>query len=272
MRLRSSLLLVCLVSACYPDVDPILICHNGNCAGTGLYEDDTVEGLTESLALVTDGRPTFDGMDMDTFLYFDGTKSECFFAHDDLHPETFVSPRVPAQMIADYLQNDVVSWNGERFFFKVELKPTVAGANLFHTGQQLQQHAECVLDLVSVAVANSRHPVTVILDSTSECIHNELRYRIMQPEWQSLATNPNVQLLFSGPVVPARECIPSPLDIHSFYVRGWHDNAVDAVRPIMAWLDARSENSETLKIIRHLRPEYVASSSIQFTRGWLTGQ
>ena len=270
MSLRSSALLACL-AGCYPEVNPLVICHNGNCAGTGKYEDDTVEGFAESLALLTDGRPTWDGMDMDTFLYYDGTQSTCWFAHDDTHPERFVDPRVPAEMIAEHLQKDVPSWNGERFYFKVELKPTVAGSNLYHTGQQLQQHAECVLDLVNAAVANSRHPVTVILDSTSECIHNELRYRVEQPEWQPLVTNPNVGILFSGPVVPKRECIPTPLDIRSFYVRGWHDGAIDAIRPAMVWMDGRSENSETLKIVRRLRPEYLATSVAPFVRGWIEG-
>src|SRR3954468_23925597 len=175
LRHRSSLIVLAMLSGCMPEYDTLLICHTANCAGTGLHEDDTLDGLTESLALRTDGRPTFDGVEVDTYLYFDGTESICLFAHDDLAPALAAAPGQAASLIADFLDQDDVSWNGERFYLKVELKPTVAGTNYFHDSEQLQQHASCALQLVADAVARSHHQVTVILDSTSECLHDELQ-------------------------------------------------------------------------------------------------
>jgi len=273
MRPRSSLLAFALAGCAVdaPAPDPIVICHNANCAGTDRFHDDTLEGLEESLALVTDGRPMFDGLEMDTFLYFDGTQSRCLFAHDDLAPETAPSLEIAGDMLADHLQKDVASWNGEQFYWKVELKPTVAGTDLFHTAQQLQQHAACSLALVAQVAARSRHRLTVLFDSTTECIHNELKYQLDQPTWAALRDNPNVEILHAGPVVPERKCIPVDLDVRTFYVRRWRDNSVDAFRPAMIWMDARSENTETVRIIQHLQPEYIATSTAPFVRGWLQG-
>jgi hypothetical protein len=263
MRLRSSLLLIVL-AACDPPYDPILICHNANCAGTGRYADDTIEGLAESLALRSDGRPIIDGVEIDTYLYWDGAQSHCLFAHDDLEPELAASPRAAAAMVAEHLHGPTPAWNGERFYLKVELKPTVAGTNLFHTGPQLQQHAECVLDAIEVAVAGSTVPVTVILDSTNECLHDELQLRLTERSW-------DLEVLYSGPLVPSRECQPVPLDIRTIRAESWRDDSLESLRPIMVWLDADAENTEALKIDYYLRPEYVASSHAPFVRGWIEG-
>jgi hypothetical protein len=279
MRLRSDLFAVLAVVASagcsvslYPEIDPLVICHNTNCSGTKLYEDDTLEALEESLALVyDDGRPSFDGMEADTYLYYDGKASTCLFAHDTNNLETTATPREAAALLAGHLQKDVVSFNGERFYLKLELKPTVYGTDAFHTAQQLQQHAECALDMAVAATANSRHPVTLIFDTMSECILNELQYRIALPEWSHLATDPKLEILYSAQVVPARACIPARVDIRSIPIRGWRETRTDAIRPFMVWLDSHSENSETIEIVRHLDPEYISTSEAPFVRGYIEG-
>ena len=277
MRLLSSLLVSALAlgagcaTALYPDLDPLVICHNTNCSGTKLYADDTLEALEESLALVTDGRPSFDGMEADTYLYFDGKQSTCLFAHDLTHLEAPATPREAADLLNAHLQKDVASFNGERFYLKLELKPTVYGTDAFHSAQQLAQHAKCGLDMARQATLNSRHPVTIIFDTMSECILNELQFQIAQPEWAELANAPNLEILYSAQVVPARACIPARVDIRSINVRSWRDTPVDAIRPFMVWLDSHSESTETMKIVQHLDPEYISTSEVPFVRGYVEG-
>lgn len=261
----------CGATQLYPDIDPIVICHNTNCAGTEKYEDDTLEGLQESLALEQDGKPMYDGVEADTYLYFDGTTSRCLFAHDTHNLEETATPRQAAEMLAAHLQKDVVSWNEEKFYLKLELKPTVYGTDEFHSAQQLTQHAKCALDMAQTAVADSRHPVQIIFDSMSECLLNELQYQLTMPEWAALANNSNVEILYSAQVVPSRACVPSRVDIRSINVRGWRDVPTDAIRPFMVWLDQHSENTETMKIMRHLNPEYISTSELPFVRGYVEG-
>jgi len=271
MRLLSSLLGLsgCWVGL-YPTLNPLVICHNTNCSGTRQYGDDTLEALDESLALEENGIPTFDGMEADTYLYFDGTNTSCLFAHDIEHLETVAKPAEAAALLAAHLQKDVVAWNRERFYLKLELKPTVQGSDQYHSGPQLQQHAECALDMAVAATKDSRHPVTIIFDSMSECLLNELQHRIALPEWAHLAGDPNVDILYSAQVVPARACIPSQVDIRSINVRGWR-SATDAIRPFMVWMDSHSENTETVEIVRHLEPEYISTSEVPFVRGYIEG-
>jgi hypothetical protein len=280
MRRASSSLAVTTIAAAvvvgcgvelYPEIDPLLICHNTNCSGTKQYGDDTLEALTESLALTTDGRPSLDGVEADTYLFWDGTKSSCLFAHDTEHLDTVATPRQAAALIADHLQKDDVAWNGERFYLKLEVKPTVQGSDQFHTAQQLQQHAECALDMAVAATAQSRHPVTLIFDSMSECLLNELQYQLTLPAWERLVTNANVDILFSAQVVPSRACIPARVDIRSINVKRWDSSAIDAIRPFMVWMDSHSENTETMKIVRHLDPEYISTSELPFVRGYVEG-
>ncbi len=276
MRLLSSLgVLLALTTGCielYPEIDPLVICHNTNCSGTKLYGDDTLEALEESLALVyDDGRPSFDGMEADTYLYFDGKKSTCLFAHDLEHLETIATPDQASALLNAHLQKDVAAFNGERFYLKLELKPTVYGTDAFHSAQQLAQHAQCGLEMARKSTVNSRHPVTIIFDTMSECILNELQYQIALPEWAELANDPNLEILYSAQVVPARACIPSRVDIRSINVRSWRATSVDAIRPFMVWLDSHSESTETMKIVRHLDPEYISTSEVPFVRGYIEG-
>jgi hypothetical protein len=61
--------------------DPLVICHNSNCAEpTDVRRDDTLEGLRASLALEYNGRPVLDGMEMDSF--WRASDDKCLYAHD----------------------------------------------------------------------------------------------------------------------------------------------------------------------------------------------
>lgn len=273
MSRRSSVLVALGLAGCMPAYDPIVICHNGNCDGTGAFEDDTLDALRASLALADGERPLFDGIELDTFLFFNARtkQSTCLFAHDDLDPEGAARPIEAAQLVAEHLQKPLVSWNGERFYLKIELKPTVTGTENFHTASQAIMHAQCVLEMAHAATQRSPVPVTVIFDSTTECLHTEIEERRMLDEWLPLTTNPNVELLHSGPIVATRACIPVELDVRTFHVRAWRDTEIESIRPAMVWLDRNSENTETVKIIRHIRPEYVTTSAVPYVRGWVEG-
>lgn len=270
---RRSSLLVCALAGCMPEYDPLLICHNANCAGGGPELDDTMSALRDSLALEYDGRPMFDGIEIDTFLFFDGrtSASTCLFAHDSLDPASAATPNDAAALVAEHLARPVASWNGERFYLKVELKPTVDGANDFHTAKQAIQHVGCVLDMVEVATRGTQTPVTVIFDSTSECLHRDLQDELAIEARAAMRENPMLELVHSGPIVAERNCIRFDPDIRTFFVRAWRDTEIEAIRPVMVWLDRRSENTETLKIIRHLRPEFVTTSAAPYVRGWIEG-
>jgi len=267
MSLRSSLLV--FLVGCVPVYDPIVICHNANCDGSGLHDDDSIEGLRASLALTFRGTPAFDGVEIDTFLHFNETTqtSRCLFAHDE-DAENPNTPNDAALLVAKHLQQPQPMWNGERFYLKVEMKPTVSGSDKFHTAKQTIQHVNCVLDMIEVATRDSTWPVTVIIDSTSECLHND--FKDLRAEGPPI-TNPLVTIEHSGPIVPVRYCQDNELDVRTFFVRDWRDSEIEVIRPAMVWMDARSENTETLKIIRHIRPEYVTTSKLPFVRGWIEG-
>lgn len=271
MRLLSSLLALALTACSVPTIDSVVICHNANCSGTDDYVDDTLEALQSSLALELDGKPSFDGMELDTYLYFDGAKSTCLFAHDTNDLGEASDPMDAAALIANHLQKDVATFSTDRFYLKLELKPYVFGTTEFHTSRQEQQHAACALEMAKAAVEGSRHPVTIVFDSMSECLLDELQYQLADPAWQSLANNSNVDILYSAQVVPARSCIPAHTDIRSINIREWHSQAIDSIRPFSVWLDGHSENTETMKIMRHLNPEYISTSNVPFVRGYIEG-
>jgi len=255
---------------CVPVYDPIVICHNGNCDGSGAYLDDSMDGLAASLATTYRGKPAFDGVEIDTFLFYDASldTSTCLFAHDALDPTTAATPNDAAALVAEHLTKPIVSWNEERFYLKVEIKPTVAGTGDFHLADQTIQHVQCVLDMIEVATKDTTWPVTVIIDSTSECMHRDFeRQRAKFPT----ITNPFVTIEHSGPVVPVRNCLDFKPEIRTFFVRDWRDTEIEAIRPAMVWMDRRSENTETVKIIRHIRPEYVTTSTVPYVRGWIEG-
>jgi hypothetical protein len=272
MSLRSSLVALGLVG-CVPVYDPVVICHNANCDGTGRFLDDTMIGLESSLALRYDGKPMFDGVEIDTYLYSPSVTqpSTCLFAHDSLDPDSAATPNDAAALVAQFLTNvRPISWNEDRFYLKIELKPTVEGTDRFHTAQQAIQHVRCVIDMIEIATNIPEPvPVTVIIDSTSECQHQDFSDEMLAQN--RTFTNPLVVLQHSGPIVSTRQCSDFPLDVRTFFVRSWRDSEIEAIRPAMVWMDRSSENTETLKIIRHIRPEYVTTSAAPYVRGWIEG-
>src|SRR5512139_622305 len=98
--MRSRLVVVlALVGAC-DRPQPLVICHNGNCASPDVSRDDTLSALDESLALTFDGIPAVDGVEWDTFWF--GAENRCLFAHD-LDGDTMVPASAAAEVVAAHL-------------------------------------------------------------------------------------------------------------------------------------------------------------------------
>jgi len=146
----------------------LVICHNGNCAGTAdPADDDTLEALSASLDLRWRGRPVIDGVEVDA-LWHRPTQT-CLFDHG---PGTELPPDTTAQavaLIAEHLALPDVAANGDRFYVFIELKGYVAGRYDLHTADELALHAGCALDLYEclVAAAGGRNALPSIFDHPS---------------------------------------------------------------------------------------------------------
>jgi len=169
MRVASALVVLLVVGGCHDAPATLIICHNSNCVEpVDNRRDDTLEALTESLALELDGRPVIDGVEVD--LFWRRESAECLFAHD-LDDLDITSPALaPAQIIADHLRSPgAISWSGDSFTLFVELKPAVdeSGAES-HTAAELGSHASCALDVfdeISAGAADGGRTVEVLFNS-----------------------------------------------------------------------------------------------------------
>lgn len=159
----------------------LLLCHNANCASPGTVErDDDLGALDASLALRLDGRPPFDGVELDTV--WDAGAGRCLFAHGAGTPAPLLSEAT--DRIATLLAGEApASWNGARFYLKIELKPDVAADGRAHSQAEAEAHADCVLDRlaeVERAAATRGRAVTALLDASDPTLLVTLTQR---PRW-----------------------------------------------------------------------------------------
>jgi hypothetical protein len=189
--------------------EPLVICHNGNCASPDVTRDDTIPALRESLALSRDGVPVLDGMEFDTFWY--GKESRCLFAHD-LVNDTSTPASAAADVVSEYLGATTrASWNGDRFYVFIELKPQVGTSfSDEHTPQQLIDHAECALDAVDTILAGARaggHQTTFGFVTGEP---SQLEVLAARPRWIALAGEADVELMQIGDIfAPYSSVVPS---------------------------------------------------------------
>jgi hypothetical protein len=212
-----------LVLAACERPSPLVICHNANCATNNAELDDTRDALEDSFALVYDGRPALDGMEIDTFWH--GAQGRCLFAHD-LETPTAIPAFDAAQLIADYLAaTPVVSRNSERFYMFIELKGFVGTSfDDRHTPDQFAAHASCALDvanLIALGATMGGHPITIGFIAGVPMHHVTLRDN---PRWQTLDDDPNVELKLIGDIfAPYSDLVPEladfkiPLDIVEYH-------------------------------------------------------
>jgi len=273
MRALCSLALV-LVACDRPQ--PLVICHNTNCASPDVRRDDTLSALAESLALAHDGKPAIDGMEWDTFWH--GAASRCLFAHD-LNGDIDTDALVAAQAMRDPLAGAArVSWNGDRFYLFVELKGFVGESFTdAHTPEQRALHADCALDAVELVAEGARlggHRMTVGFVAGVPALHAAL---VADPRWQTLR-GPDLELLLVGDIFgPYSSLVPEladyrlPLDAveyHPDYMTLQHRETYRSLGiELVQWSFVTS--TEALDAIERWDPAYVISNEALLLRRWI---
>src|ERR1043165_8296111 len=121
MRITRSALILLAVTAC-DRPHALLICHNSNCSGADPQKDDSLEALDKSLALQVNGKPAFDGIEVD--LFWRGSDGQCIFAHDiEFNAQRTELAFEAADKIAAYVATaPELTYGGGDFQMFVELK------------------------------------------------------------------------------------------------------------------------------------------------------
>lgn len=263
-----------LVTAGCARPDPLVICHNSNCGGElDIDRDDTLDALSESLALTISGRPPFDGVEIDTVWV--ASQERCVYAHevDEEAPDAAAA----GEMVAGHLLGaDRPSWNGDRFVLKIEVKPVVGPDLQQHDASQEVQHAECALDLASTVLAAGAAAgveVEVIADSNDAGL---LRAVAGRPRWAELASR-GLSADFGAPW-PFTHDTPRlsdfaglTLDLIEFHPEWLVDANVEAFRSLdvelVVWMF--SATPEVLAAIRSYEPAYVNTGEAELMRRWI---
>jgi len=275
MLLAAASVLACACSRPHP----LVICHNANCAGPpDPSQDDTLESLRESLAVQVQGRPAIDGVEIDVLWH--GAQGRCLFAHDLGQTDPVLAVDA-AREIAAWLQRPgPISWNGERFLIRMELKGAV-GESYFdkHTDEQARAHSSCALDLLELfeqgAAAGDRHLV-VIFDSSAPKVLESLT---RQPRWSQRDPASRADLRLSADFV---DSMPTGLALQKLsdfprvndvvFHAGWiTDGHYQAFRSLdldlTLWMF--SATSETFSAIERFEPEAVLTSEAPLMRKWI---
>ena len=162
MRITRSALVLLAVAAC-DRPHALLICHNSNCAEPDPTKDDSLEALDKSLALEVDGKPAFDGVEVD--LFWRASDGQCIFAHDiEFNTQRTELSFEAADKVATFLTTaPQLTFSGGDFQMFVELKDYVdADKTMLHTPDQLAAHAQCAWDFYNrIAVAAQTRGVNV---------------------------------------------------------------------------------------------------------------
>ena len=259
--------------------DPLVICHNSNCAEpTDVRRDDTLEGLRASLALEYNGRPVLDGMEMDSF--WRASDDKCLYAHDLETVNTDVPATAPATELAAYFaQPGPIGFRDDRpYEVLLELKPVTSPPPfLRHTPEQFIAHAKCSWDIYNIvsaaAVANNRD-IRVIFSSFSP--------KLLQAVIDTKPALTPVAYEFE-----ALQGIPKPLDGETPPLSAFNGLPIDTVEFHNNWItDAQHEaflsmhaklslfmfdaTAETFAAIRQYEPDAVVTSEARLMRRWLS--
>ena len=271
--MRGELLVGLVLVACERPPQPILICHNANCAGpVDSARDSTLAALDTSLALRRDGRPPFDGIELD--LVWHAASGSCRFAHDGDAGGAAPVAQLAAERVADHLAREAwVTWRSEAFHLFVDLKPPDSAARL--------DHATCALDVaatVATGAAAGQHALEVVITSKSSALLAAVR---AEPRF-AVGLGPDVVLHLGGDLG-----IPRPLGGDTrpladydtalgLEVMGYNADFTtqaqhQAIRALelepAQWMSTTTV--ETLDAIERYRPTYVLASEVPLLRAWL---
>lgn len=273
MRRLSSALLLLTAGCARPD--PLIICHNANCAGDlSVAHDDTLGALGRSLDVEVDGRPAWDGIEIDTVWL--ARQDRCVYAHDHERGGAVDAVAAGDAIAQHLLAADQASWNRELFVIKVELKPVVGPDLEKHTADQEILHADCALDLVApvlAAAAAAGFEVEVIADSSDADL---LRAVAARPGWaeiprRRLSADFGAPPPFTPDTPHLSEMAGVPLDLVEFHPGWLPDAEVEAFRSLdvdfMLWMF--SVTPEILAAVRTYDSEYVNTGEAELFRRWL---
>lgn len=255
---------------------PLVLCHNVNCVSPDTSRDDTIPALEESLALTFDGRPALDGVELDTFWF--GAESRCLLAHD-LNGDTTTPASHAARVIADYLAAAArASWNGERFYVFIELKPHVGPAfDDAHTPAQRSAHVACALDVMDTIVAGARaggHRLTVGFTSSAPLLLETL---VQPPRWRD-AGDDDLEVLLVGDIfLPYSAAVPELTEYHvpldameyhpDFLTEGRYQTYRSLDLELAQW--SLTTTPEALDAIRRYSPRWVLTNEALLLRRWI---
>lgn len=255
---------------------PVVICHNGNCVEpTNAGEDDTIPALQASLALEYEGRPAFDGVEIDTF--WRGSDGTCLYAHD-LDAERLTPALEPAhELAAFFARPGDLTFTGGPFEVSLELKTHVAVEKTArHTAEQRTLHARCAWDLYRVladGAATNNRDVVVVFSSFEGLLLKEVMatapaltpipYEFAAIFGVPAPLDPQTQSLGAYTGVPL-----AAVEIHDQWI---HDAQWEALIQmdvdIVFWMF--SATTETFQAIRQYEPDKIVTSEARLMRRWL---
>lgn len=233
-----------LLAACTPAPDPIVLCHNANCAGDAEEaRDDTLGALDDSLAL---GEAMLDGVEIDFGWYDD----RCVFAHEpgpDAPDATMAGYRV-----AEYLAATSSTPSGSPFVVYVELKPDDA---------REAELAGCVVD---VARTLGAHPFEFVVSSFSATLLGQARDRLAAA---------GIPARFVAEIWHTRESLQEFTALDAISVHALELDAVSSRRyadlglEVALWTDL--DTPGLFDAIARFAPRYVSVARVEAVRGWL---
>jgi len=275
---RTSAILGLVLAACAPRPHPIVICHNANCGEpTDPERDDTLPAFRESLALVENGRPVIDGIELDSFLR--GSDNACLYAHDVSNGNEKTPATAPAEELAEHFAKPgpITFADDTQFLALLELKAHVsANTKDRHNADQRNLHARCAWDIYKIisdaAVANRRDVL--------------VEFQSFSPELLQAVIDNQPAVTPTPYIFGALQGVPSPLDdqtrelreftglplsdiqYHPLFMQEAQHEAVlrAGARLSFFWFDT---TTEVLAAIRKFEPFAVDTSEARLMRRWL---
>lgn len=278
--MRGDLAVVALALAACDRPEPRLICHNANCGGpVDSARDATLPALDASLALRRDGRPPFDGIELD--LFWHGAAGDCRFAHD--FAEAAPPASAAAERVAAFLATaKPATWRGDRFHLFLDLKSHVGSSvDSPHDADQRILHAACALDVAGAVAAGARaggQALEVVVTSKTP----ELLAAVRADERFPRGLGEQVELRLAGVIGIPRPLSPETRPLAEFgsslglevmvynadFTTQGQYQAIRALGLELAqWMNTTT--IEALDGIERYRPDYVLSSEVPLVRAWL---
>jgi len=273
--MRAAISLLVLAAACSRP-DTLVVCHNGNCKEPVDPEnDDSIEAFRESLTLEQDGRPLFDGIEIDTF--WRGSDDTCIYAHDLANAEQLPAIEPANELAAFFARPGPIGFSDQPFLVSMELKSFVSeDTTQVHTPEQRAMHAACEWQLYKViadaAVANNRDVKIVFQAFAGNLL-----------EAMIAATPADTPVPFGYAGIQG---VPAPLDDQTRSLADYRHVPIELVELHAQWItDAQYEaiesagqdvaffmfslTNESFAAIEQFEPVYVTTSEATLFRRWL---